>query len=329
MIEVNKKIKLKDSFISFDGEWSKFLLNLGEHIISHNNAINGNVNYVLLTPIDDLVPELIATGAIKGFLTKKTDSGFFKLDSIIDELVDIPIGTTLTIIEKIYGLKPYQGKLIEVNKNFLKIERIDKDNDIRGWERFSDVEVALPELNQKISEENKTKLKSDKSIDINFGLLQHAYPEINPIDLLSIQENSIQIIGNKKLIEHNLNLTVELGEVKGTFDQILLSSVIKKNNKVLTNIFSSDSDDLFNDKSSLSIFVQQRNKDIGEALYWKNNNPRVIIIPRSSPQITELVPRLNKEFYKKESTVPLPDECEKCKLKNIETPKSLEIMGYL
>ena len=329
MIGVNKRIKLNDSYISFNGQWSDFLYNLGEHITSHNHELDGNVNYVLLTPIEDLVAELIASGAIKGFLTKKVDSGFFKLDEIIDELVNIPIGTTITIIEKIYGLKPYQGKLLEVNKDFLKIDRLDKENDIRGWSRKADVEVSMPESKVKDNEEVKTNLKSDKAVDINFKLLEQVYPDINPVDLLSIEENSIQIIGNKKLLEQNLKLNLKVGESKGSFDEVLLSSVVRRNNKVLTNILSSDNDGLFNSKSNLSIFVQQKNKDIGQALYWKNNSPRVIIIPRSSPQITELVPRLNKEFYKKEQEVPLPSTCEQCISMNIETPKSCEIMGYL
>lgn len=330
MIEVDKTIRLSQNYYSsFDGKWSDFLINFGEHITSCNSKINGNINYVLLTPIDDLVPELIATGAMKGFLTKKEESGFFKLDSIIDELVKVPIGTTLTIIEKIYGLKPYQGELVEVNKDFLLIDRLDKENDKRGWARTADVEVSIPEYNLEGEDDVRTNLKSDKSIDINFKLLEQAYPGINPIDLLSIQENSIQIVGNKKLIEQNLKLDVKLGETKGSFDEILLSSAVRKNNKVLTNILSSDNDSLFNTTSNLTIFVQQKNKDISEALYWKNNNPRVIIIPRSSPQITELVPRLNKEFYKKESEVSLPSNCDKCISKNIETPKSCEVMGYL
>ena len=77
MIEVDKTIRLSQNYYSsFDGKWSDFLINFGEHITSCNSKINGNINYVLLTPIDDLVPELIATGAMKGFLTKKEESGF-------------------------------------------------------------------------------------------------------------------------------------------------------------------------------------------------------------------------------------------------------------
>ena len=42
MIEVDKSIRLSQNYYSsFDGKWSDFLINFGEHITSCNSKING------------------------------------------------------------------------------------------------------------------------------------------------------------------------------------------------------------------------------------------------------------------------------------------------
>tara|TARA_B100001996_G_scaffold324271_1_gene269736 strand:+ start:317 stop:1300 length:984 start_codon:yes stop_codon:yes gene_type:complete len=327
MIDLNKEIRIDDKYIPFNGEWANYLINLGIHITSHKTNASSDSKYVLLTPIDDLVPELIAVGALKGRLKKANNTGFYKLDSVIDHLVNVEKGTVLTIIEKIHDLKPYQGKLIEVNSDQLLIDRLDKENDIRGWKRDADIEISLLDTENKT--EIKSSLKSDKSLDINFQFLQKIYPEVNPVNLLSLSENYIQIIGNKNHLEERCKLEVKIDDVKGCFDEALLSSAIKKNNKTITNIVSSDSIDKFYNNADLSLFVQTKNKDISQALYWSNSKPKVVIIPRSSPQVTELVPRLNKEYYKSEDEVSLPQNCDECIENKVITPKSCEIMGYI
>ena len=204
-----------DSLGSFNGEWFNFFFDLGETIALKEKK---NIKYVLLTPTSSIIPFILASGAINGFLQGKISTGFKELKQIWEELQQTELGSEIHVIrQSTDGLIKHTGALLSIDEGkFFIEETIDnKKNVNHGWLKNTN--------NIKVSISNKSFLLKAKSQsyggDLNIKDFNIYYPEVDPLGIMGLPNNLIQIVGNKNTLdkESESHFFIEYDEGFGRF----------------------------------------------------------------------------------------------------------------
>lgn len=284
-----------DSLGSFNGEWFNFFFDLGETIALKEKK---NIKYVLLTPTSSIIPFILASGAINGFLQGKISTGFKELKQIWEELQQTELGSEIHVIrQSADGLIKHTGALLSIDEDkFFIEETIDnKKNVNHGWLKNTN--------NIKVSISNKSFLLKAKSQsyggDLNIKDFNIYYPDVDPLGIMGLPNNLIQIVGNKNTLdkESEAHFFIEYDEGFGRFkfgDLLATQKAIDKEIEV-TKLCSVNESELSRE-ANLTIFIQSENTNIEHVMDWENDFPQVIIIPRTLRRSTSLISSYNQEY---------------------------------
>ena len=280
---------------SFNGEWFNFFFDLGESIALNEKK---NVKYILLTPTATIIPFVLASGAINGFLQGKISTGFKELREIWEDLQQTELGSEIHVIKQSSkGLIKHTGALSSINEDQFQIEEtLDNiKNPNHGWLKNTQ--------NIKVSISNKSFDLKEKSQsyggDLNIKDFNIYYPDVDPLGIMGLPNNLIQIVGNKNTLdkESDLQFFIEHDEGFGRFkfgDLLATQKAIDKEIEV-TKLCSTNESQLSRD-ANLTIFIQSENTNIEHVMDWENDFPQVIIIPRTLRRSTSLISSYNQEY---------------------------------
>ena len=184
-------------------------------------------------------------------------------------------------------------------------------------ERFPtpDIEVSITSSREFSVPDRSTTTKADP----NLKLLKKLYKDSDPLGVLGLPNNIIQIAGNKNTLIEESKLRFEIDEIKGSFAEGLVTKDVLSRRQELTKITAAKEENL-NQEANLSIFCQTSNTNISNVLDWTNNFPQIFLIPRSSRQVYDLVEMFNDEYLSREEEVDFND---------LRVPRGCEIMGYV
>lgn len=286
---------------TFNGNWFDYFNFLGESIVQNPQK---NIKYVLLTPTASVLPFAIATGAIKGFLKSDVSTGFKNLNEIWEELQKTELGTEVHVVmQTTKGVEKKTGALHELAKEYflIKEKKSGKLDEVFG------LSIKAPGVKIAISK-NKDYELSEKSVGFEGGLdlkdFNIYYEEVDPLGLIGLPNNLIQISGNKKTLEKESEqrFFIEYGE-KGKnhgfanfrFRDLLLTKNALAKNIEVTKLCSVNEKQLSLD-ANLTIFIQSENTNIEHVMDWENEFPQVIIIPRTLRKSTSLISTFNQEY---------------------------------
>ena len=301
---------------SFEGDWVNFFLDLGKQIAQN---LTGNSRIVLLVPSVKVAPFLISLGACRHFLDSDISTGFYPIQEIWDELQSTEMGTEIHVIDKSYGFEVVKGKLTDLSKETFSIEISSQANAVkRAWmynENITpNIDVSIVRgSNYKLPE----KAKFEKG-DPNLKLLGKFYEGLDPMGVLGLPNNLIQIVGNKNLLNEESNKVFYSEDVKGCFGDFVITKGSLTKERELTHICSTKEENL-KKEANLSIFVNSKYTNILNLIDWTNNFPQVFIIPRTAPNIIEIVEAFNEEFFSKS---------EELLFDGLKIPVACDVMGY-
>jgi hypothetical protein len=276
---------------------------------------------VLLTPTEKIIPFLISIGAMKTFLTSDVSTGFLPIKDVWEQLKVTPLGTEIHVIDKTKGFIHYKGGLSSISTNSFFLKTVEKDGSLEpGW-YYSYEEGAIPDIDVSIVNNIEFSAPERALVDHgepNLNLLGEFYGESDPMGVLGLPNNLIQIIGNKNTLTMESYLNFSIENVSGNFSDILITKNSIGRNRELTHLTAAKEENL-KKEVNLSIFVQGKNTNISNLLDWTNNFPQIFIIPRTSRQSYDLVEMFNDEYLSREETLDFLD---------LNVPKGCEIMGY-
>jgi hypothetical protein len=276
---------------------------------------------VLLTPTEKIIPFLISIGAMKTFLTSDVSTGFLPIKDVWEQLKVTPLGTEIHVIDKTKGFIHYKGGLSSISTNSFFLKTVEKDGSLEpGW-YYSYEEGAIPDIDVSIVNNIEFSAPERALVDQgepNLNLLGEFYGESDPMGVLGLPNNLIQIIGNKNTLTMESYLNFSTENVSGNFSDILITKNSIGRNRELTHLTAAKEENL-KKEVNLSIFVQGKNTNISNLLDWTNNFPQIFIIPRTSRQSYDLVEMFNDEYLSREETLDFLD---------LNVPKGCEIMGY-
>lgn len=276
---------------------------------------------VLLTPTEKIIPFLISIGAMKTFLTSDVSTGFLPIKDVWEQLKVTPLGTEIHVIDKTKGFIHYKGGLSSISTNSFFLKTVEKDGSLEpGW-YYSYEEGAIPDIDVSIVNNIEFSAPERALVDQgepNLNLLGEFYGESDPMGVLGLPNNLIQIIGNKNTLTMESYLNFSIENVSGNFSDILITKNSIGRNRELTHLTAAKEENL-KKEVNLSIFVQGKNTNISNLLDWTNNFPQIFIIPRTSRQSYDLVEMFNDEYLSREETLDFLD---------LNVPKGCEIMGY-
>jgi len=309
---------LNNDYGNVVGEWKNFFVNLGSFAI---DKLEGNSRIVALVPSTRLLPFFISVGAMSSFLNGSISTGFKNIKDIWGELVDTPIGTEVHVVDKTNGFIHHKGALEYVSNNTFGIQLTQNKFQVDpGWifdpanGVVPDIEVSITSSREYFVPEKAVSTKADP----NLQLLNKFYENTDPLGVLGLPNNIIQIIGNKNSLILESQLEFVIDEIKGTFSEGLITKNVLSKKQELTYIASPKEENL-NASSNLSIFTQSSNTNIGDIVDWTNEFPQIFLIPRTSRQSYDLVEIFNDEYEDREQTVEFTD---------LNIPIGCEIMGY-
>ena len=300
------------------GDWVQFFIDLGKYTVEN---LHGNSRIIALVPSTSMLPFLISAGAMNSFLNGNISTGFKNIKDIWSELVDTPIGTEVHVVDKTNGFVHHKGALKYVSSNTFGIQLTQNKFQVDpGWifepanGIVPDIEVSITASREYIVPERAVSTKADP----NLLLLNKFYQNTDPLGVLGLPNNIIQIIGNKNSLILESQLEFVIDEIKGTFSEGLITKNVLSKKQELTYIASPKEENL-NASSNLSIFTQSSNTNIGDIVDWTNEFPQIFLIPRTSRQSYDLVEIFNDEYEDREQTVEFTD---------LNIPIGCEIMGY-
>ena len=308
---------------SFDGPWADFFIDLGEHVVKNTS---GDSRIILLTPTSKIIPFLISIGAMKTFLTNDVSTGFLPISKIWEQLKTTPLGTEVHVIDKTKGFIHHKGGLSSIRKNSFFLKTVEKDGDLEpGW-YYSEEEGAIPNIDVSIVSKNTFSAPVRAVVDQgepNLSLLGEFYNESDPMGVLGLPNNVIQIIGNKNtlLLDSNLKFFKDnqnITRVSGNFSDLLITKNSLGRERELTYIGAAKEENL-KDEANLSIFVNSKYTNILNVIDWTNNFPQIFIIPRTAQNVIEAVEIFNEEFFSKN---------EELNFDELQIPLACDIIGY-
>jgi len=309
---------LNNDYGNIDGEWKNFFVNLGSFAI---DKLEGNSRIVALVPSTKLLPFFISVGAMSSFLNGNVSTGFKNIKDIWGELVDTPIGTEVHVVDKTNGFIHHKGALKYVSNNTFGIQLTQNKFQVDpGWifepanGIVPDIEVSITASREYIVPERAVSTKADP----NLLLLNKFYQNTDPLGVLGLPNNIIQIIGNKNRLILESQAEFVIDEIKGSFSEGLITKNVLNKKQELTYIASPREENL-NISANLSIFAQSSNTNIGDVVDWTNEFPQIYLIPRTSRQSYDLVEIFNDEYEDREQTIEFTD---------LNIPIGCEIMGY-
>ena len=301
------------------GEWKDFFVNLGSFAI---DKLEGNSRIVALVPSTRLLPFFISVGAMSSFLNGSISTGFKTIDKVWDELKETAYGTEIHVINKGYGFKHHKGALKEVSNNtFTILETTNNTEAINGW-RYDPKNNSVPQIEVSITS-TKQFVVPDRAVatksDPNLKLLNHFYSNTDPLGVLGLPDNLIQLVGNKNSLIEESQLQFKTNDAKGSFEQLVITKGALNRSQEITYL-TSPSEENLKDSANLSVFTQSKNTNIGNVIDWTNNFPQIFLIPRTSRQSSNLVDMFNQEYIDREETITFDD---------LNVPSGCEIMGYV
>jgi hypothetical protein len=310
-----------NSFAHFSlgkGDWVQFFIDLGKYTVEN---LHGNSRIIALVPSTSMLPFLISAGAMNSFLNGNISTGFKNIKDIWSELVDTPIGTEVHVVDKTNGFIHHKGALKYVSSNTFGIQLTQNKFQVDpGWifepanGIVPDIEVSITALREYIVPERAVSTKADP----NLLLLNKFYQNTDPLGVLGLPNNIIQIIGNKNRLILESQAEFVIDEIKGSFSEGLITKNVLNKKQELTYIASPREENLTT-SANLSIFTQSSNTNIGDVVDWTNEFPQIYLIPRTSRQSYDLVEIFNDEYEDREQTIELTD---------LNIPIGCEIMGY-
>lgn len=314
---MNRKF-LDEKLGTLSGDWFDFLFQVGECAATSKHK---NLKYVLLVPSVTFAPHIIATGALSGFLQSTLTTGFMPVSKAKEKLLSSDKGVEITVIDNKLGiLKPIVGAL----------DIVDADRSI-FWLKISSNNLKYPNIGfplendrYSVSVSNKTFTILDKPVEqisnVDMSNFPFYYKNVDTLGIFGLPKNTIQIAGNKKELINQANTQFQINnEIKYSFSDLLLLNRSKKE-MFLTNILSSNEDQLIKE-SELSIFVQNPNTNLESIFEWENGKTQITLIPKSSRTAPNLVDLCNKEYLFRENE-------EELYLYPDYIPKGCEIMCY-
>ena len=302
---------------SFSNEWADFFIDLGEYIVTN---LTGNSRVVLLTPTTKIIPFLISLGACRKLIEGEVSTGFKPIEEIWEEIQNTELGTEIHIM--------FREPIFEIKKGALK-EKKDDMFTIQGSQATGSVIDGCfypdknnpPNIDISIVKDSKyiipERSRSEKG-DPNLQLLGKFYEGLDPLGVLGLPNNLIQIVGNRRQLTEEAEMEFAADNLKGTMADLLITRNSFSNLRELTYITSDREESLVNE-ANLSIFVQAKYTNMTNLLNWTNNFPQVFIIPRSANNIVELTDLLNTDYFEREEDI---------HFKELDIPKGCEIMGY-
>ena len=300
------------------GDWVQFFIDLGKYTVEN---LHGNSRIIALVPSTSMLPFLISAGAMNSFLNGNISTGFKNIKDIWSELVDTPIGTEVHVVDKTNGFIHHKGALKYVSSNTFGIQLTQNKFQVDpGWifepanGIVPDIEVSITASREYIVPERAVSTKADP----NLLLLNKFYQNTDPLGVLGLPNNIIQIIGNKNRLILESQAEFVIDEIKGSFSEGLITKNVLNKKQELTYIASPREENL-NISANLSIFAQSSNTNIGDVVDWTNEFPQIYLIPRTSRQSYDLVEIFNDEYEDREQTIELTD---------LNIPIGCEIMGY-
>ena len=303
----------------FNNEWADFFINLGKYIVEN---FKGNTRVIALVPTSKILPFLISVGAMNSFLKGNISTGFLSIEDIWVELQSTPLGTEVHVVDKTNGFVHHKGALESITQNSFLLKTTQSETHVTpGWifdpERspIPDIEVSITSSRQFIIPERATTIKGDP----NLKLLNKLYQDSDPLGVLGLPNNIIQIAGNKNTLIEESNLRFQIDGISGSFSEGLITKDVLSRKQELTKISASKEENLIKE-SNLSIFSQSSNTNISNVIDWTNNFPQIFVIPRTSRQVYDLVEMFNDEYMSREEEVEFDD---------LVIPKGCEIMGYV
>jgi len=310
-----------NSFAHFSlgkGDWVQFFIDLGKYTVEN---LHGNSRIIALVPSTSMLPFLISAGAMNSFLNGNISTGFKNIKDIWSELVDTPIGTEVHVVDKTNGFIHHKGALKYVSSNTFGIQLTQNKFQVDpGWifepanGIVPDIEVSITASREYIVPERAVSTKADP----NLLLLNKFYQNTDPLGVLGLPNNIIQIIGNKNRLILESQAEFVIDEIKGSFSEGLITKNVLNKKQELTYIASPREENL-TASANLSIFTQSSNTNIGDVVDWTNEFPQIYLIPRTSRQSHDLVEIFNDEYEDREQTLELTD---------LNIPIGCEIMGY-
>jgi len=300
------------------GDWVQFFIDLGKYTVEN---LHGNSRIIALVPSTSMLPFLISAGAMNSFLNGNISTGFKNIKDIWSELVDTPIGTEVHVVDKTNGFVHHKGALKYVSSNTFGIQLTQNKFQVDpGWifepanGIVPDIEVSITASREYIVPERAVSTKADP----NLLLLNKFYQNTDPLGVLGLPNNIIQIIGNKNRLILESQAEFVIDEIKGSFSEGLITKNVLNKKQELTYIASPREENL-NISANLSIFAQSSNTNIGDVVDWTNEFPQIYLIPRTSRQSYDLVEIFNDEYEDREQTIEFTD---------LNIPIGCEIMGY-
>jgi len=306
------------SYGSFHEPWADFFIDLGEYIAKN---FSGESRVVMLTPTEKIIPFLISIGAMKNFLNSDISTGFLPINEIWEDLQQTPLGTEVHVIDKTKGFIHYKGGLESITNETFMLKTIEQDGNAEpGW-FYSLEKNIVPDIDISIVSRKEflppSRRQTDKG-EPNLNLLGAFYTNSDPLGVLGLPNNIIQIIGNKNTLSMESNLKFLKDNASGSFADILITKNSISKQRELTFLGAAKEENL-KDEVNLSIFVQGKNTNISNVLDWTNNFPQVHIIPRPSRQAYELIEIYNDEYLVRDETLEFSE---------LTVPIGCEIMGY-
>ncbi len=300
------------------GDWVQFFIDLGKYTVEN---LHGNSRIIALVPSTSMLPFLISAGAMNSFLNGNISTCFKNIKDIWSELVDTPIGTEVHVVDKTNGFIHHKGALKYVSSNTFGIQLTQNKFQVDpGWifepanGIVPDIEVSITASREYIVPERAVSTKADP----NLLLLNKFYQNTDPLGVLGLPNNIIQIIGNKNRLILESQAEFVIDEIKGSFSEGLITKNVLNKKQELTYIASPREENL-NISANLSIFAQSSNTNIGDVVDWTNEFPQIYLIPRTSRQSYDLVEIFNDEYEDREQTIEFTD---------LNIPIGCEIMGY-
>ena len=209
------------------GDWVQFFIDLGKYTVEN---LHGNSRIIALVPSTSMLPFLISAGAMNSFLNGNISTGFKNIKDIWSELVDTPIGTEVHVVDKTNGFIHHKGALKYVSSNTFGIQLTQNKFQVDpGWifepanGIVPDIEVSITASREYIVPERAVSTKADP----NLLLLNKFYQNTDPLGVLGLPNNIIQIIGNKNRLILESQAEFVIDEIKGSFSEGLITKNAK------------------------------------------------------------------------------------------------------
>lgn len=304
---------------TFNDSWADFFIDLGEYIAKN---FSGDSRIVMLTPTEKIIPFLISIGAMRNYLESDISTGFLPIDKLWNELQETPLGTEVHVIDKTKGFIHYKGGLATVTKETFVLKTVEQDGSTEpGW-FYSPEKNIVPDIDISIVSKKEflppSRIQTDKGVP-NLNMLGEFYTTSDPLGILGLPNNLIQIVGNKNTLVMESDMKFLKDNIRGSFADILVTKDSLSRQRELTYLVSAKEENL-KDEVNLSIFVQGKNTNISNLIDWSNNFPQIFIIPRTSRQAYELVEIFNDEYEDREQSI---------LFENLNIPTGCELMGYV